>query len=92
MNQVTLDSYTSGLGSGDAPIIAGYMRDIDELVRQAGGRAAFIIPPVYETDREGMADEIMSLPLDSLPEDQRIPENIEGIPTDVEVMDSLKAR
>ena len=32
------------------------------------------------------------VPLDSLPADQRIPEDIEGIPTDVEVMDSLKAR
>ncbi|MCP4249261.1 MAG: hypothetical protein GY778_19635 [bacterium] len=32
------------------------------------------------------------VPLDSLPESQRIPERIEGIPTDVEVMDSLQAR
>ena len=32
------------------------------------------------------------VPLDSLPEDQRIPKHIEGIPTDVEVMDSLQAR
>lgn len=32
------------------------------------------------------------VPLDSLPEGQRVPVRIEGIPTDVEVLGSLKAR
>ncbi|MHC4065112.1 MAG: hypothetical protein ACYSUQ_01505 [Planctomycetota bacterium] len=32
------------------------------------------------------------VPPESLPEDQRIPANIEGIPADVEVLGSLKAR
>jgi hypothetical protein len=56
------------LGFGDEGRIAAYMRDIMELGKRNGRRVVFLIPPVYESIRESMADQVFDRALRLVPE------------------------
>jgi hypothetical protein len=58
-----------GLRSGDEVRIAGYMRAIHEVGHQHGVRVAFIVPPVYESDRRSsLVNRIFDLALARVPD------------------------
>ncbi|MEE9386239.1 MAG: hypothetical protein V3V08_22740 [Nannocystaceae bacterium] len=68
LNQVDMGSDNRGLVAGDEDRIAGYMRDIDELLSDGHRRVVFLIPPVYESERASFVDGVMTRALDSVPE------------------------
>lgn len=59
-NENALNPAHLQLAASDAAKIAEAMQDIDAFVRQAGAHAVFLIPPVYETERASLADDIVN--------------------------------
>ena len=54
-NEDPLSETDRGINAGDETSIARYLRNIDEIGRRNGVRVAFVVPPVFETDRSQSA-------------------------------------
>lgn len=68
LNMNPLNENSRALRLGDENLIASYMRAIDAVVDDAGRKAVFIIPPVYETERPSAVDNVFSAALKLVPE------------------------
>jgi hypothetical protein len=56
------------LSRSDAMVIARHMRAINDIVSGAGRRLVFVVPPVYESSRRTIADEIFDDALTHVPD------------------------
>lgn len=66
-NEEAVEVESKWLRSGDEKAIAGFMEKIHQLVTTRGRKMVFLIPPVYETEREGGPDRIVTRALALVP-------------------------
>lgn len=68
LNKNPLNVSDSALDDGDEQRIANLLRRINALGQRSGRQVVFLIPPVYETARQGPSDLIFSRALRLVPE------------------------
>lgn len=68
LNENPLEPSLIALKAGDEVTIAKYLKRIDALGRQRGATVVFLIPPVYESDRQSTVNSIFTRALALTPE------------------------
>lgn len=63
-----LDPQGAYLSVADIPELTADMRRIHVAADRAGATAVFIVPPVYESDRQSTVDQVLDLVLENTPE------------------------
>lgn len=66
-NENPLDPNKRFLRFGDDRTIANYMQEISQIVAGSGARVVFVVPPVFESNRESIVDSVFTKALTHMP-------------------------
>jgi hypothetical protein len=66
LNSNPLEPQSASLSYADIPVLAADMRRIHSAAEAAGTQAVFVLPPVYETQRPSLVNQVMDRVLDEV--------------------------